>query len=109
MPRAQRTINPLHFEDLEPHRFEDLVRDPAAQMRDILAFLKLAPDGHIADAAFQGRGCAISMASASECPQPKSWITPPLRTASASRSAARSLLSCWPRPTRSTASATLVR
>ncbi len=28
-------------------------------------FLKLSPDGHIADAAFQGRGCAISMASAS--------------------------------------------
>jgi nitrogen fixation NifU-like protein len=28
-------------------------------------FLKTAPDGHIADAAFQGRGCAISMASAS--------------------------------------------
>ena len=27
--------------------------------------LKLAPDGSIADAAFQGRGCAISMASAS--------------------------------------------
>ena len=28
-------------------------------------FLKLSPDGRIADAAFQGRGCAISMASAS--------------------------------------------
>ncbi|MDN3564941.1 Fe-S cluster assembly sulfur transfer protein SufU [Paeniroseomonas aquatica] len=28
-------------------------------------FLKLAPDGSIADAAFEGRGCAISMASAS--------------------------------------------
>ncbi len=28
-------------------------------------FLKLAPGGEIADAAFQGRGCAISMASAS--------------------------------------------
>ena len=27
--------------------------------------LKLAPDGSIADVAFQGRGCAISMASAS--------------------------------------------
>jgi nitrogen fixation protein NifU and related proteins len=27
--------------------------------------LKLAPDGSITDAAFQGRGCAISMASAS--------------------------------------------
>ncbi len=28
-------------------------------------WLKLTPDGGIADAAFQGRGCAISMASAS--------------------------------------------
>jgi nitrogen fixation NifU-like protein len=28
-------------------------------------FLRTAPDGTIADAAFQGRGCAISMASAS--------------------------------------------
>jgi len=28
-------------------------------------FLRTAPDGRIADAAFQGRGCAISMASAS--------------------------------------------
>lgn len=26
MPEATRTLNPLHFEDLEPHRFEDLVR-----------------------------------------------------------------------------------
>lgn len=26
MATATRTINPLHFEDLEPHRFEDLVR-----------------------------------------------------------------------------------
>ncbi len=28
-------------------------------------YLKLTPDGAIEDAAFQGRGCAISMASAS--------------------------------------------
>jgi nitrogen fixation NifU-like protein len=28
-------------------------------------WIKTTPDGHIADAAFQGRGCAISMASAS--------------------------------------------
>jgi len=26
MPQPTRTLNPLHFEDLEPHRFEDLVR-----------------------------------------------------------------------------------
>ena len=26
MPQPTRTLNPLHFEDLEPHRFEDLTR-----------------------------------------------------------------------------------
>lgn len=26
MPQPTRTLNPLHFEDLEPHRFEDLIR-----------------------------------------------------------------------------------
>jgi len=26
MPKPTRTLNPLHFEDLEPHRFEDLIR-----------------------------------------------------------------------------------
>jgi len=26
MANISRTINPLHFEDLEPHRFEDLIR-----------------------------------------------------------------------------------
>lgn len=26
MPQPSRTLNPLHFEDLEPHRFEDLIR-----------------------------------------------------------------------------------
>lgn len=30
---AARTINPLHFEDLEPHRFEDLVRQLAYDFR----------------------------------------------------------------------------
>ena len=29
-----RTIGPLHFEDLEPHRFEDLVRQIAYGYRD---------------------------------------------------------------------------
>ena len=31
--RATRTLNPLHFEDLEPHRFEDLIRQLAYQFR----------------------------------------------------------------------------
>lgn len=33
MARATRTINPLHFQDLEPHRFEDLVRQLAYSFR----------------------------------------------------------------------------
>ena len=32
--RATKTINPLHFEDLEPHRFEDLVRRLLYSFRD---------------------------------------------------------------------------
>jgi len=33
MAKVQRTINPLHFEDLEPHRFEDLIRQLAYAYR----------------------------------------------------------------------------
>jgi hypothetical protein len=32
--KVTRTINPLHFEDLEPHRFEDLVRQLIYDFRD---------------------------------------------------------------------------
>ena len=31
----------------------------------LTVYLRLAPDGHVADVAFEGKGCAISMASAS--------------------------------------------
>lgn len=34
MKRATRTVNPLHFEDLEPHRFEDLVRQLVYDLRN---------------------------------------------------------------------------
>lgn len=34
MPKATRTLNPLHFEDLEPHRFEDLVRQLAYDFKE---------------------------------------------------------------------------
>ena len=33
MATASRTINPLHFEDFEPHRFEDLIRQLAYRFR----------------------------------------------------------------------------
>lgn len=32
--QVTRTMNPLHFEDLEPHRFEDLVRQLAYDFKD---------------------------------------------------------------------------
>jgi hypothetical protein len=34
MKKASITINPLHFEDLEPHRFEDLVRQLVYDFRE---------------------------------------------------------------------------
>lgn len=34
MAQATRTLNPLHFEDLEPHRFEDLVRQLLYDFRE---------------------------------------------------------------------------
>lgn len=51
------------------HRLEDADRsargdNPMCGDR-LELFLKLSPDGNIEDAAFQGRGCAISTASAS--------------------------------------------
>jgi hypothetical protein len=33
-PRTTKTLGPLHFEDLEPHRFEDLVRELAYDYKD---------------------------------------------------------------------------
>ena len=34
MSKTTKTLNPLHFEDLEPHRFEDLVRQLAYDFRN---------------------------------------------------------------------------
>lgn len=34
MPTTTKTIGPLHFEDLDPHRFEDLIRQLAYDFRD---------------------------------------------------------------------------
>ncbi|KJC56980.1 hypothetical protein UP10_31525 [Bradyrhizobium sp. LTSPM299] len=34
MPKVSRTYGPIHFEDLDPHRFEDLVRQLVYDFRD---------------------------------------------------------------------------
>jgi hypothetical protein len=34
MVKVTRTTNPLHFEDLEPHRFEDLIRQLIYDFRE---------------------------------------------------------------------------
>jgi hypothetical protein len=44
-PSPGRTINPLHFEDLEPHRFEDLVRQLVYGFRDWVALESLGRSG----------------------------------------------------------------
>jgi hypothetical protein len=44
-PRPGRTINPIHFEDLEPHRFEDLVRQLVYGFRDWVALEPLGRSG----------------------------------------------------------------
>lgn len=47
MAQTTRTLNPLHFEDLEPHRFEDLVRQLAygyKQWRSLEATGRLGSD-----------------------------------------------------------------
>src|SRR5665213_3432517 len=34
MVKITRTFGPIHFEDLEPHRFEDLIRELAYDYKD---------------------------------------------------------------------------
>jgi hypothetical protein len=54
MISTTRTIGPLHFEDLEPHRFEDLVR---ALLYDFRPWLKLEATGRSgSDDGFDARG-----------------------------------------------------
>lgn len=58
MPSATKTLNPLHFEDLEPHRFEDLVRQLIYDFRD---WRSLEPTGRLgADDGYDARGFEIT-------------------------------------------------
>src|SRR4051794_27693513 len=50
MKNVSGTINPLHFEDLEPHRFEDLIRQLAhgyKTWRNLEATGRLGDDGGV--------------------------------------------------------------
>ena len=44
MVNTTRTLNPLHFEDLEPHRFEDMVRQ---LFYDFRTWAKIEPTGRL--------------------------------------------------------------
>ncbi len=58
MAKASKTLNPLHFEDLEPHRFEDLVRQLAYDFRN---WRSLEPTGRLgADDGYDARGFEIT-------------------------------------------------
>lgn len=57
-PRPTETINPLHFEDLEPHRFEDLVRQLAYGFRRWVVLEPLGRTG--ADEGIDIRGIELA-------------------------------------------------
>jgi hypothetical protein len=44
-PRTTRTLNPLPFQDLEPHRFEDLVRQLAYEFREWVSLEAIGRSG----------------------------------------------------------------
>jgi hypothetical protein len=57
MTKATKTLNPLHFEDLDPHRFEDLVRQI---IYDFKAWRSLEPTGRLgSDDGYDARGHEI--------------------------------------------------
>src|SRR3954447_20645174 len=59
-PKATRTLNPLHFEDLEPHRFEDLIRQ---LVYDFRPWKRLEPTGRLgADDGIDIRGIEAALA-----------------------------------------------
>ncbi len=56
-PKPTKTTNPLHFEDLEPHRFEDLIRQ---LVQDLRSWDKLEPTGRLgADEGYDARGVEV--------------------------------------------------
>jgi len=56
-PKPTKTTNPLHFEDLESHRFEDLIRQLA---QDFRSWDKLEPTGKLGgDEAYDARGIEV--------------------------------------------------
>jgi hypothetical protein len=56
-PKPTKTTNPLHFEDLEPHRFEDLIRQ---LLKDFRNWHQLEPTGKLgADDAYDARGLEL--------------------------------------------------
>jgi nitrogen fixation NifU-like protein len=56
--------NPRHFGPLDPHSHEADGHNPLCGDR-IRLFLDIGADGSIDDVSFEGKGCAISIASAS--------------------------------------------
>jgi hypothetical protein len=56
-PKPTKTTNPLHFEDLEPHQFEDLIRQ---LVQDFRSWDKLEPTGRLgADEGYDARGIEV--------------------------------------------------
>lgn len=64
MKKATSTVNPLHFEDLEPHRFEDLVRQLIYDFREWRSLEATGRQG--SEGGFDIRGWEVSPGAAVE-------------------------------------------
>lgn len=64
MNKATKTLNPLHFEDLEPHRFEDLSRQLIYEFRDWSALEATGRSG--GDDGYDARGVEKIITASSE-------------------------------------------
>ncbi len=53
-PKVTRTYGPIHFEDLDPHRFEDLIREMIYDYKDWQSIEAMGRSG--SDEGFDIRG-----------------------------------------------------
>jgi hypothetical protein len=73
---VSRTVNPLHFEDLEPHRFEDLIRQLAYSFRP---WRRLEATGRLgADGGLDVRGVELLIETAAAVAGPGEDDEPPV-------------------------------
>lgn len=73
-PSPTRTTNPLHFEDLDPHRFEDLVRQLAYDFRSWAALEAIGRSGDDGGVDIRGIEAFAEGEDAPDEAEPRTWL-----------------------------------